>query len=284
MAECSARLNAFTRVGRVARHGIGANKSGSRQAMTRLKSFFTPRVKLFVAFAALAAAVFAVRASPSRDAGAALLAGDQGSSPAYTMTSTATYTPAGGPPRLYATYVRHQRRDGLFKLVSTYHQEDGSADRVVTTYGADGLGVFVLDEGRGRLVFRGPLPEAPGGEATGALRAHPHYNREEAVSGVAATVLREEDEEGGGFTETFHAPALAGLVVKRVRESEGTREVFETTSVEAGDPDPAQFAGWRHTADYGDYARKVERESARSRAHEAERMARALEKAKRLKP
>lgn len=207
----------------------------------------------------------------------------QVSSPAYTMTSTATYVPSAGPPRLYATYVRHQRRDGLFKLISTYHQEDGSADRAVTTFGADGLGVFALDEGRGRLVFRGPLPEAPTGDVAGALRADPHYNREETVSGVNTIVLREEDEKSGGFRETFRAPALGGLVVRRVRESEGAREVFETTSIEAGDPDPAQFDGWRHAADYGDYARKVERERTRGRSHEAERMARGLEKVKRHK-
>lgn len=252
--------------------------------MTRLKLSVPPAVKLFVAFAVLALVVFSVRASSSWDTEATLLGGNQGPSPAYTMISEATYAPAGGTPRLYATYVRHQRRDGLFKLVSTYRQEDGSADRVVTTYGADGLGVFVVDEGRGRLVFRGPLPEAQTGDVTGTLRAHPHYDREETVSGVGTTVLREEDEGAGGFTETFHAPALAGLVVKRVRESGGAREVFETTSVEAGDPDPAQFDAWRHAADYADYARKVERESARGRPHEAERMAQALEKAKRLKP
>jgi hypothetical protein len=252
--------------------------------MTRLKSSVTPRATLFIAFAALAAAVSAVWASPSQDAGAALLAGDQGSSPAYTMTSTATFVPVGGTPRLYATYIRHQRRDGLFKLVSTYHQEDGSADRVVTTYGADGFGIFILDEGQGRLVFRGPLPEALTGDVVGALRADPHYNREETVSGVSTVVLREEDEESGGFRETFRAPALGGLVVKNVRESEGEREVFETTSVEAGDPDPAQFDGWRHDADYGDYARKIERERARGRSHEAERMANGLEKAKTVKP
>lgn len=211
-------------------------------------------------------------------------ADDQVSSPAYTMTAMATRAPAGGPPLPYATYIRHQRRDGLFKLVSTYHQENGSADRTVTTYGVDGLGVFVLDEGRGRLVFRGPLPEAPDGDVAGTLRADPHYNREETTAGVGVVVLHYEDEEGGGYTETFRAPALGGLVVKNVREFGGAREVFETTSIEAGDPDPAQFDRWRYAADYGDYARKVERERARGRAHEADKMGRMLDKAKRLKP
>jgi hypothetical protein len=252
--------------------------------MKLFKLSATPRAKLFIACAALALFVFSVRANSSRDTEADLLAGDKVSSPAYTMTSTATYAPFDGPPRLYATYVRHQRRDGLFKLVSTYHQEDGSADRTVTTYGSDGLGVFALDEGRGRLVFRGPLPAALTGDVAGALRADPHYNREESVAGVGAVVLREEDKEGGGFMETFRAPALGGLVIKSVRESEGVREVFETTSIEAGDPDQELFDEWRHAADYDDYARKVERERERGRSHEAERLARGLEKAKRRKP
>lgn len=256
-----------------------------RPALSDSLSLKAKFIAVGVLLAVFAAMAFGAKARLAAIAHPAFAAdSERQASSGYTMTSTATYAPADGPPRLYATYVRHQRRDGLFKLVSTYHQEDGSADRTVTTFGAEGLGVFALDEGRGRLVFRGPLPEALTGDVAGALRAGPHYSREETVSGVGTVVLREEDTELGGFRETFRAPALGGLVVKNVRESEGGREVFETTSVEAGDPDPAQFEGWRHAADYDDYARKVERERARGRPREAERMAQLLEKARKLKP
>lgn len=205
-------------------------------------------------------------------------------SPAFTMTSTLTHAPADAPPRLVATHVRRHRQDGLFAIVSTYHGAGGAGDRVVTTFGAAGVGVFGLDEGRGRLVFRGPLPDAPQGDVAGALRADPRFDREESVAGVVAVVLRERDEEGGGFRETFHAPALAGLVVKSVRESGSGREVFETTSFQAGEPDQAPFDGWRHPADYDQYMQKVRREGERGRTHEAERLARELEKVKKIKP
>ena len=210
--------------------------------------------------------------------------GERRAVPAYTMTSTLTSATAGGAPRLVANSVRRQRPDGLFQIVTTYRGEGGSPDRSVTIYGADGVGSFALDEARGRLAFRGPLPDAPQGNVAAALRADPRYDREEAIAGLSTIVLRERDREGGGFTETFHAPALDGLVVKSVRESAEGREVFETTAFEAGNPEPSRFDAWRHTADYSHYQWRVAQERGRGHEQEAERMEREAEKAKRLKP
>src|SRR5687768_7931764 len=80
----------------------------------------------------------------------------QSSSPAFTLTTSRTFTRSDGVDRLLSTQQRFQRADGLYKLVQTIYTPSGTVARTQTYFGFIGLGVFRLDEAGGRLIFTGP--------------------------------------------------------------------------------------------------------------------------------
>lgn len=113
--------------------------------------------------------------------------------------------------------------------------------RVETYFGYVGLGLFRLDETRHRLVFVAPQSDDLSEDVEAALRSDARFDREEDVRGQRALVMRAAGADDAAYTEEFHAPALGGLLVKRVEHSPIRREVWEPTSVEFGEPSASLF-------------------------------------------
>ncbi|HEV7904479.1 MAG TPA: hypothetical protein VGO96_11615 [Pyrinomonadaceae bacterium] len=177
---------------------------------------------------------------------------------AYTVSWTHTATSPDGHARLLQTTTRYQRADGAYKLVHTYHAPERVAGRVEVYFGFDGLGVFRLDAERKQLVFTAPLLEDAPEDVREALREDPRFEREEDVRGQSAFVLRTTAPGGAGYTEEYRAPALGGLLVKRVEESARGRQAMEPTELALGEPDASLFAELgQYPADYAAYERSI---------------------------
>lgn len=149
--------------------------------------------------------------------------------PAFTVAWTRTATTPDGQSQLLQTTSRYQRADGAYKLVHLIQSQNGSAGRVETVFGFVGLGAFRLDEARRQLVFISPMTEEQPEDVEGYLRADPRFNREEDVQGQHCIVWRTSTHRDTGFVEEYRAPALGGLLIKRVEESARGRQVLEPT-------------------------------------------------------
>lgn len=175
---------------------------------------------------------------------------------AYTVTWTHTATSTDGRTHPLQTTTRYQRGDGAYKLVHTYHAQGKVAERVEVYFGFDGLGVFRLDAERKRLVFTAPLVEDASEDVRTALREDPRFEREEDVRGQNAFVLR--TPRGAGYAEEYRAPALGGLLIKRVEESARGRQVMEPTELVLGEPDASLFTELgQYPADYAAYEQSI---------------------------
>ena len=179
---------------------------------------------------------------------------------AFTISWERTETSADGRSRLLRTTTRYQRADGLYKLVQTYPAREDTAARVETYYGYVALGLFRLDEAQGRLVFVAPQSDEGSEDVEAALRSDPRFDREEDVRGQRALVMRTRGADEADYTEEFHAPALGGLLVRRVEYSPVRREVWEPTSVDLGDPSASLFTDIdRYRPDYTHYEREIQK-------------------------
>ncbi|HEY9405478.1 MAG TPA: hypothetical protein VIQ24_22700 [Pyrinomonadaceae bacterium] len=179
---------------------------------------------------------------------------------AFIISWERTETSAGGHSRLLHTTTRYQRSDGLYKLVQTYPAREGDAGRVVNYFGYLGLGLFRLDEKRQRLVFVVPQSYERSAVVESALRADPRFDREEDVRGQRALVMRTVEADEAAYTEEFHAPALGGLLVRRVEHSPIRREVWEPSNIEFGEPAASLFADIdRYRPDYTHYEREIQK-------------------------
>jgi len=179
---------------------------------------------------------------------------------AFSVTWKHTVTAADGQSRVLLTTKRDQRSDGLFKLVHTFHARDGATSRAETYFGYMGLGTFRLDEARRRLVFAAPMLDERAADIEAALRDHPRYDREEDVRGQRCVVWRTPAERGGpGYREDYRAPALGGLLVKRVEVTpNGREETMEPTDLQLGEPDGGLFAELsQYRVDYTHFERKI---------------------------
>lgn len=204
--------------------------------------------------------------------------------PAFTLTLTRTSTSVQtDQPRLRVTTRRDQRSDGAFRLVHTFHAEDGSAVRTDTYFGVAGVGTFRVDERRRRLVFDTPMLDEQPANLADFLRSHPQFVREESVHGLNAFVWRRE--RGEGFIEEYRALALGGLLVKRVEATAAGREIVEPTGVAMGEPSPALFAGFvQYAADYASFEQRIAEMDGRRRHGAANVMRRALQRMRQIKP
>jgi|GEM_PF-6998645 len=181
-------------------------------------------------------------------------------SSAFTINWERTETSADGRSRLLRNTSRYQRADGLYKLVQTYPARADVPGRVETYFGYVGLGLFRLNEAGRRLVFVAPQSDDLSEDVEAALRSDARFNREEDVRGQRALVMRTVGGDEATYTEEFHAPALGGLLVKRVERSPIRREVWEPTSVELGEPAASLFADIeRYRPDYTHYEREIQK-------------------------
>jgi hypothetical protein len=202
--------------------------------------------------------------------------------PAYTASWTYTATSTDGQRRVLQTTTRYQRADGIYKLVHTYQaQEKDAGSKVAGSaevyFGFNGLGVFRLDRERGLLIFVAPLADDAAVDVPTALREEPRFDREEDVRGQPTHVLRMPAARGGGYTEEYRAPALGGLLIKRVEETpQRGRQVMEPTELVMGEPDARLFAELdQYPTDYAYYERKIVR-TERDEGHEAAQIMRRL--------
>jgi hypothetical protein len=195
--------------------------------------------------------------------------------PAFSVTLKRTLTSRDGQTRLQLTTNRYQRSDGIFRLVHTFHSADG--DRAETYFGLMNLGTFRLDEARHLLVFAAPMLDEGVADVEAYLREQPQYDREEDVFEQRTVVWRMAHEGERGYTEEYRAPALGGLLIKRVVESPRGREVFEPTGITLGEPSPALFAEFsQYTVDYSDFDRRVQQTERRGGKEAAKAMRDAL--------
>ncbi|HEY0100135.1 MAG TPA: hypothetical protein VGB76_14390 [Pyrinomonadaceae bacterium] len=179
---------------------------------------------------------------------------------AFTISWERTETSADGHSRLLRTTTRYQRSDGLYKLVQIYPAREDAAGHVETYYGYVGLGLFRLDETQGRLVFVASQSDERSEDVEAALRSDPRFDREEDVRGQRALVMRTVGEDEAAYKEEFHAPALGGLLVRRVEHSAIRREVWEPTGIEFGEPAASLFADIdRNRPDYTHYEREIQK-------------------------
>jgi len=179
---------------------------------------------------------------------------------AFTINWERTETSDDGHSRLLRTTTRYQRADGLYKLVQTYPAREDMPGRVETYFGYVGLGLFRLDEAGRRLVFVAPQSDDLSEDVEAALRSDARFDREEDVRGQRALVMRTVGADEATYTEEFHAPALGGLLVKRVEHSPIRREVWEPTSVELGEAAASHFTDLhRYPPDYTQYERDIQK-------------------------
>jgi hypothetical protein len=200
--------------------------------------------------------------------------------PSFTITWIRTLTTPDGQTYQLQTSTRSQRADGAYKLVHTFHDRDGAADRVEIVYGFLGLGVFRLDGARRQLVFDAPLTDEQPKDLEAYLRADPRFDRVEDVQGQRAIVWRTttaaDAGSDAGYAEDYRAPALGGLLIKQVEDSPRGRQVFEPTAIELGEPAAGLFAElYEYPADYARYEQSIEREE-RGQQHDTARLMREL--------
>lgn len=180
--------------------------------------------------------------------------------PAFTVSWERTETSHGGQTRLLRVTTRYQRADGLYKLVQTYPAQESQPGRVETYFGYVGLGLFRLDEARQRLVFTAPQIDDRLADVEASLRADPRFDREEEVHGQRTLVMRIDEGDAAAYTEEYHAPALGGLLFKRVEHTPRGREAWQPTSIEFGEPAPSLFAALnRYKPDYAHYEREIQK-------------------------
>ncbi|MCA1565772.1 MAG: hypothetical protein LC803_09070 [Acidobacteria bacterium] len=182
-----------------------------------------------------------------------------GRQPAFTITLTRTTSTPDGQSRLLQTSKRYQRADGAYKIVHTFPGRGGAADRVEIVLGLAGLGAFRLDEEQRRLIFISPMVEEQPEDVETYLRDDPRFNREENVQGQHSIVWRTSTPRDAGFIEEYRAPALGGLLIKRVEESARGRQALETTEIEMAEPAASLFHDlYQYPADYTRYEQSIE--------------------------
>lgn len=205
--------------------------------------------------------------------------------PAFTVAWTRTATAPDGQSQLLQTTRRYQRADGAYKLVHTIQSQNSSAGRVETVFGFVGLGAFRLDEARRQLVFISPMTEEEPEDVEGYLRADPRFNREEEVQGQRSIVWRTSTHRDTGFVEEYRAPALGGLLIKRVEESARGRQVLEPTEIDMGEPAANLFVELeQYPADYARYEESIARADREQRLDAARLMRALMHRMKKAKP
>jgi hypothetical protein len=196
--------------------------------------------------------------------------------PAFTVTWRRTATAPDGQTRLLQTTTRSQRADGAYRLVHTYAAQERVVAREEVSFGFNGLGVFRLDAERKLLDFTAPLVDDGAQDVLKVLREDPRFDREEDVQGQQTIVLRTPASRGEGYTEDYRAPALGGLLLKRVEASERERRVMEPTEIELGEPDARLFAELnQYPVDYTRYEQSIA-QAERGRQHDVARLMREL--------
>ena len=194
--------------------------------------------------------------------------------PAFTVTWRRTATAPDGQTRLLQTTTRSQRADGTYRLVHIYAAQERAAERVEVSFGFTGLGIFRLDAERKLLDFTAPLVDDGAQDVLKVLREDPRFDREEDVQGQQTIVLRTPARRGEGYTEDYHAPALGGLLLKRVEASERERRVLEPTEIELGEPDAKLFTELtQYPVDYARYEQSIA-QAERGRQHDVARLMR----------
>jgi hypothetical protein len=179
---------------------------------------------------------------------------------AYTITFERTLNAPDGQRRRVATTSRYQRADGALKLVHTFYSPDGSTSGGNTYFGLARLGYFRLDEAGRTLVFTTPVSADEEPEDVEAfLRGQPQFDREEELHGQRTIVWRMADKETQELTEEWRAPALGGLLLKRVVASPRGQDIFAPTEITLGDPSPGLFAELSSYAfDYSYFEGKIQ--------------------------
>jgi hypothetical protein len=209
----------------------------------------------------------------------------QRSYPALTLTSSRTVTRNNGQTRLLATLQRFQRSDGIFKTVRTFNTPGGGVERRQTHLGYLGLGVFRLDESGHRLIFTGPQVDDAFADVEQFLRAHALFAREESVQGLTTIVWRQPGRAEEDFVEEFRAPALGGLLIRKVTVSDRGREVEEPTAIERGEPSLTEFTELLSLpVDYSRYERRVLAAERTSSPEVANLMRALLERMRQIRP
>lgn len=199
-------------------------------------------------------------------------------------------SPNGQQSRRLATTIRYQRADGTFKLVHTFDAPSvdapgGPGGKVY--FGLKGLGYFRLDEANRVLIFTTPvLADDEAENVETFLRAQPQFDREEVVRGQHTIVWRmAEQEEGQGFTEEWRAPALGGLILKRVVSSRRGQDVFTPTEITLGAPPAELFAELSgYAVDYSHFEAKIIEMERAGNNETAQAMRRGMHRMKAARP
>ena len=155
---------------------------------------------------------------------------------------TAINSQPGPSAESYVIVTRHEKSNGTWKQVRTFHQSDGKPAREDITFGIPGKGVFQVDQARGTLNFISSMPPK---EQTSYFqitdgRDHPNFLKEEVVQGYATYVLRFLDEDGG-YVDLYRAPELNNRTIKMVKVSNSGVAVEEPVQIILSDPDEKIF-------------------------------------------
>jgi len=205
--------------------------------------------------------------------------------PAFTLMTRRIVAGGDGRERQLSTQQRFQRSDGIFKVIHSDYKPDGTPAGVQTIFGYQGLGVFRLDQPRQRLVFVGPQQEEAPENIEQYLRAHPLFAGAESVQGVSAIVWRKGAPGASEYSEELRAPALGGLMIKRVTVSARGRETVEPVTIETGEPVQNHFDElFSYPVDYSDFERRVAESESRSELEVAGFMRELLARMRQLRP
>ena len=155
---------------------------------------------------------------------------------------TATHSRPNPLASSYVIVTRHEKSNGAWKQVRTYHHSDGKPFREDISFGIPGEGVFQVDQARGTLNFissMGPQEQTSFVPVTDG-RDHPNFLKEEVVQGYATYVLRFPDEDGG-YVDVYKAPELNNRTIKKVIVSDGGVALAEPVQITVSDPDEKIF-------------------------------------------
>lgn len=144
----------------------------------------------------------------------------------YTVSWSATVRLDNGKIVGAFTQTRYVSADDAWRSVKTF--PNGSTQE---SFGAQGRGVFLVDDDEKALVRIGPYHRSSNAES---LRHSPKYLRTEQVLSYEAYVLR---EDGPGISaEVYYAPDLNGDMIKQVVTKPGSTMTLEPVSIALGEP------------------------------------------------
>lgn len=162
----------------------------------------------------------------------------------FTVKSSQSYiSSTNADKRVFANSIRQQKSNGEWKEVTTYFNAENNVSKKDITFAKPGKGVFKVSREGKYLILLSPMGNNFPIINKTVVKNSPNFLREENVLDYKTLVSRthlSDDSKAGkskDYIETYIAPELQGLFLKRVSVSESGTNIFEPTEIILGEPD-----------------------------------------------